>query len=350
MPDWLGGMPGEADAPEAELPTSDVSDSAEPMPDWLQEASSHPTTPVDGEDVPAWLRDEPDLASGADLPGAADTGLPAWLHGAELEESPAHKTEPLPASPAPRTRQQASAMDETSPTPDDSGSFFGGADLPAWLRPPEQKQPAETGETLAVNWLSKLPGVQEDDTDVSVTTATPTISLPLPTYSRSPAQREAASLLKHLVAAPYPKPAPAEEPAPLTLWQRIGLERVLYTVLALALLFGSLFPGLIGSTGLQTMTPNEGNIGLLAAAVDDLSDDDVVLLAYEWDAQRISELEPLENAITQHLIEQEVGIVSVSTDPQGTLLSFELRDALQAAGYQGKGFDYICWATGLAAR
>jgi hypothetical protein len=163
----------------------------------------------------------------------------------------------------------------------------------------------------------------------------------MPTYSRSPAQREAASLLKRLVAAPYPQPAPAEEPEPLTLWQRIGLERVLYAVLALALLLGSLFPGIIGSTGLQTITPNEGNIGALAAAVDNLSDDDVVLLAYEWDAQRISELEPLENAITQHLIEQNVGIISVSTDPQGTLLSFELRDALQAAGYQGRGFDYI---------
>jgi hypothetical protein len=183
-------------------------------------------------------------------------------------------------------------------------------------------------------------GVQEDESDVAVAT-TPEIHLPRPEFRRSNAQIEAAGLLQRLVAQPYPETVPAEQPAQPPLWQRIGVERVLYVVLALALLAGAFVPSFVDGLGLQAFTPNEVSVGAVVDEVDQLAADDVVLLAYEWDAQRISELAPLENAVTSHLIDQETGIVSVSTDPQGTILSFDLRDKLQAAGYRGQGFDYI---------
>jgi hypothetical protein len=72
-----------------------------------------------------------------------------------------------------------------------------------------------------------------------------------------------------------------------------------------------------------------------------LGEGDIVLIGYEWDAQRISELRPLERAVIDQLIEKHVKLVLVSTDPQGTMLQFDLRDRLNAAGYQGGGLDYV---------
>jgi hypothetical protein len=299
------------------------------MPDWLMEEED---------------RDEGDSADSG-LPSIGDTGLPAWLHGAEHDtERPTEHAAPAPSSfdlglddePLPQHMQPPAGPESHE---DESSSFFGGADLPAFLRPPEPAQPTETEESRTVSWMQSL-GVQEDDSDVMVATA-PEVELPRPEFRRPPIQIEAAALLQRLVADPYPEAAPAPAPARPAVWQRIGMERVLYVLLAVALLAGAFVPSFVDGLGLQTLTPNEVNVGAVLDEVSELGEEDVVLLAYEWDAQRISELAPLENAVTSHLIDQEVGVVSVSTDPQGTILSFDLRDELQAAGYRGQGFDYI---------
>jgi hypothetical protein len=215
--------------------------------------------------------------------------------------------------------------------------------LPGWLLPPEQEKekPSESKDSRAVSWLSNLDVQEEENEPVAVAPAASTATLPMPMYKRSPAQLQAASLLQNLVSVPLPDHVSEPAPEELTLWQRIGLDRVLYVLLALALLVGAVLSALMGGFGLQTMSPNEGNVETVAEVVGDLDEEDVVLLAYEWDAQRIGELAPLEEAITSHLIEQKALIISVSTDPQGTILSFDLRNALEQADYEGGGTNYV---------
>jgi hypothetical protein len=214
---------------------------------------------------------------------------------------------------------------------DEGSSFLGGADLPEWLRPTEPEPRVSTKESQQVDWLSNL-GVGEEEAEgpAVATTPSPTV-LPRPTFTRSPAQMEAAALLQRLVARPFPETTLTPAPAEPSRWQRVGLERVLYLLLALALLIGLFVPAVTGFLG--SANPAAPAAGELSSIVAGLSEDDVVLVAYEWDAQRSSELRPLETAVTQHLIAQNVRFVVLSTDPQGTLLSFNFRDPLRAAGY-----------------
>jgi hypothetical protein len=316
----------------------------ESIPDWLMGGEETPPPPpaapaeTGGGDMPDWFSEESDTPLDPTLSSTGDVGLPSWLQGAEMDfDTPAppgpQETRPLEVQPD----REPSSRETPSP---ESSSFFGGADLPSWLRQPEPKPQTDTVEARAVSWLSSL-NIQEEETDTLVATETPTLMLERPEYHRKPLQLESIRLLESLVAAPLPEAAPAEAEASPTLWERIGLERVLYVLLALALFLGALFAPAFSGFGLQSTTPNESSVGALAELVEGLSGDDIVLLAYEWDAQRIGELAPLEEAMTRHLIEQQVDFVSLSTDLQGTLLSFDLREPLREAGYQGGGVDYV---------
>jgi len=123
------------------------------------------------------------------------------------------------------------------------------------------------------------------------------------------------------------------------MWRRIGIERALYLLLLIALIVGLIVP-LPDSFGLA-VPPSPAGSAELFAQIDKLSANDIVLVGYEWDARRSSELRPLEDAVLGHLIQRKVKLVLVSTDPQGTLLLFDFRDQLEKAGYRKGGEDYI---------
>jgi hypothetical protein len=127
----------------------------------------------------------------------------------------------------------------------------------------------------------------------------------------------------------------------LTRWQRIGVDRILYAVLILALLIGLLFPAI--GTPFQTATPFAPGAAELRDVISGLDSEQVVLVAYEWAAQRSSELRPLEDAVTERLVEQQAKLIIVSTDLQGTLISFDRTEPLREAGYNagGGGTDYV---------
>jgi hypothetical protein len=340
MPKWLQG--------DASLPSVSSGSTESPqMPSWLQAPSSEPKQAPAAPDLPPWLGEEPQ-ESGLPRVVSNDESLPLWLRGADREaaspEQPSagfsgendvaeagSPTKHEKAKPSAWLSSVEPSVARTKRDDEESADFFGGADLPDWLRVPEPEPAPQTEDTRALDWLSRL-GVHDDDNEgVAVATASSVAVLPQPTYTRSPAQREAIALLQRLVAVPYPETAPKAKPAPPSVWERIGLERILYVALIVAVLAGIAFPQLSGT--LQTATPMAPGASDLAVAIDRLSDEDIVLLAYEWDAERSSELAPLEDAVTAHLIERKAKLLLVSTDPQGTLLSFDLRDELQAAGY-----------------
>ncbi|HJZ48222.1 MAG TPA: hypothetical protein VKE41_13680, partial [Roseiflexaceae bacterium] len=218
--------------------------------------------------------------------------------------------------------------------------FFGGTELPAWLRPPEPEQPKEISraDARSLDWLTRLGGMDEAESLTPAAVAAPRLSPPI-TRSRTPAQVEALALMQQLAATPFPDAAPVPAPAQPSALRRVGMERVLYLALLIALLIGLTVP-LPESFGLAA-PPSAPGAADLFGQIEKLSEHDVVLIGYEWDARRSSELRPLEDAVLGHLIQRKVKLVLVSTDPQGTLLLFDFRDQLEKAGYRKGGEDYI---------
>jgi hypothetical protein len=255
--------------------------------------------------------------------------LPSWLRGVADETPPARaQTRP------PKGEEQAPARRRSSAPEDSEGDdFLKGADLPGWLRSPEVEPTKGTAEGQAFDWLTRLGAADEGESESGIGTPA-AAQMPSPArrlYRRSPEQLEAVAILGGLVRAPYPELVAPPAPAPLSRWQRIGLDRVLYTLLAIALVAGLLAPQFL--TPLQTAAPSAPGASDLEQRLADLGPEDVVLVAYEWNAQRSAELRPLEQAVTSRLIGRKAKLILLSTDLQGTLLSFDLRAPLRAAGY-----------------
>ncbi len=346
VPDWLSEP-----SPISQAPATGEADD---LPAWLREDAqveperppvgrqdapppSPPTAPA-ADDLPPWLRDE----TGQPLPTAGEPGdanLPEWLRG--VSYMPASSSQPSTEAPSSAGPIGADWFDEPSPTPtrtpESDNNFFGGAELPAWLRTTESEPQPEPNPTVSrsLDWLTKL-GTQEEDTVVA---AAPVAKLPPPvTPGRTPQQLAAIAMLDQLAATPYPEAVPLPEPPPQTLLQRIGLERILYVVLLIVLVAALAMPNL--AANLQT-PPESPQAAQLFEQISALGENDVVLLGYEWDARRISEMKPLEQAVIGQLIQQKVKLVMISTDPQGSLLLFDLRGDLDAAGYGRGAEDYI---------
>jgi hypothetical protein len=339
-PTWLRDALAErgVEAPQATPPDDDV-------PAWLtddsqpQAASAPPQRP--SADLPPWLASDSSTPSGtqATPAQAGDLALPSWLRGVadEAPPTPAPRRDQPPASPPQRPAAEQG---------DTSSGFMRGAELPSWLRVPEPEIPAESAEGQQLDWLRNLGGPEPDDESDNVAQLAAVDRPQRSLYRRSAEQLEAIALLKGLSRAPYPAPVAAPAPVPRTGLQRIGLHRVLYALLALALLVGLLLPQITGP--FQTPAPTAIGATELGAVLDSLDSEDVVLVAYEWAAQRSAELRPLEQAAFNRLTAEKTKLVLVSTDMQGTMLSFDLREPLRAAGYNvepdGREFggrDYV---------
>jgi hypothetical protein len=324
-PTWLRDALAERESePGLATPPDDAA------PAWLTEdapAAPLPSAPQrPAADLPPWLAGEEAAGQGdAGATPHGDLALPSWLRGV-ADEPPA--TPPARGEPPPPPPRRPVPVAEEGDT---SSGFMKGAELPSWLRVPEPELPGETVEGQQLDWLRRLGGSDQDEEGDSVAQIAPADRPQRRLYQRSPEQREAIALLQSLSRAPYPAPVALPAPAPRTALQRIGLDRVIYGLLALALILGLLVPQL--TTPFQTPAPAAPGAAELGALLDGLGSEDVVLVAYEWAAQRSGELRPLEEAVLSRLIAEKTKLVLVSTDMQGTLLSFEVRDPLRAAGY-----------------
>ena len=346
-PGWL------REAAQAEAPAA-----SEEVPAWLQEAAETPPPPAD-RDVPAWLQEaaeaqapeaeEPPVAGG-DLPpwllaaesadrapaaaGSVAPDMPAWLHDAPAE----------PVQPPIARSSESSGRIERAPEEGDSAGFLRGAELPGWLRVPEPELPANPVASQQLDWLRRLSGIEAEESDVETPVAAAVARPPRPIYQPTVEQLGAMRLLQELAAKPYPTPAPAPAPVERT-GRRTDPHRLLYALLTLALLIALLAPQI--TAPLRPAAPVTGNAAALGALLDGLDADDVVLMAYEWAAQRSGELRPLEDAVTRRLIANRTKLILVSTDLQGTLLSFDVIEPLRAAGYNNEngvsfgGRDYV---------
>ncbi|WP_129672259.1 hypothetical protein [Candidatus Chloroploca sp. Khr17] len=344
MPSWLEDVdatPDDSAAP-AWLQTKDEAPgkaSVDDAPAWLRDETSTPTSTgeraLPSSEVPPWLRDEEDEAG---LISDKDANLAPWLRGLGNEPESPPSAEPL--------ANLGTAESESG----DEDTFLEGAELPRWLRPSESERPEPASDPVPatqLDWLKQL-GIVDSDGD-SVNLVEPIIEQgsrrPAMVRKRSEQQLTDMALLASIVASPYPEPVAPAESLPPTRWQRIGVERILYSLLVVALLVALIFPSI--TTPLQSEVPISPEVAELGVLLDGLDDEDVVLVAYEWAAQRSAELRPLEAAVMQRLIAKRTKLILVSTDLQGTLLSFDLIEPLREAGYNNEngiplgGRDYV---------
>jgi hypothetical protein len=328
LPDWLRDIAAQPPAPPAapSAPGAEPAPPAGDLPDWLTGALSTPDIPSAEEKPvapPSTPSDLPDWLQTTDAPPGA-AGLPDWLRGAEVPAaSDAHDGRSYTTEPA---------------APRGSSDLLSGMDLPEWLRiepEPKPEPPPLSGRDL--DWLTRLGSIAEDETITSVAVTTPKLPPP-PTPKRSEEQVAALNLLKRLAAEPIPAATPLPLPEPAGALQRIGLERMLSMVLLILIIVAIMVPGLFPALETPPAIPGASEIYRQIAA---LGANDVVLIGYEWDARRVGELRPLEQAVIGQLIAQDVKLILVSTDPQGTLLQFDLLDTLRGAGYRQQGEGYL---------
>ncbi|WP_448544422.1 hypothetical protein [Roseiflexus sp.] len=328
LPAWLRDIAAQPPAPPAapSAPGAEPAPPAGDLPDWLTGALSTPDIPSAEEKPvapPSTPSDLPDWLQTTDAPPGA-AGLPDWLRGAEVPAaSDAHDGRSYTTEPA---------------APQGSSDLLSGMDLPEWLRiepEPKPEPPPLSGRDL--DWLTRLGSIAEDETITSVAVTTPKLPPP-PTPKRSEEQVAALSLLKRLAAEPIPAATPLPLPEPAGALQRIGLERMLSMVLLILIIVAIMVPGLFPALETPPAIPGASEIYRQIAA---LGANDVVLIGYEWDARRVGELRPLEQAVIGQLIAQDVKLILVSTDPQGTLLQFDLLDTLRGAGYRQQGEGYL---------
>lgn len=320
LPPWLAtDEPASTTAPIAEQQTDD-------LPPWLaadepatavdagritaQEPTSSQPTSTDTVAFPSWLSDAAPAQPAASEP-ASDADLPPWLSGIEAE-APARPAESAPSLPAWLDEPSQPA---TPKQPAGQSEFLGGLDLPAWLREEgDAQQPAAPVKEAAPDWLQKI--TPEADETVQVQQAV----VAQPRVTRTPERVESMRMLEQMLSEPAPEPVPTPVKRRRS-WLPLLLGLILILIVG-AILFILLNDRLGLNFGVEAVPVPAASSAV--ETIDGLAAQRPVVLAYEWDAQRLGDLRPLEETVIAHLsTRRDVPLVFVSTDPQGSLLAAE---------------------------
>jgi hypothetical protein len=289
------------------------------------EASATTTGGADTVQLPAWLAGEADQTSAPATAASqpADADLPPWLSGMGVEDAPPASSSATSALPSWLEEPEQPAATSAAPTAPQS-EFLGGLDLPAWLRA-EQEQPeaaAKPAAEPAPTWLQRV--TPEGDEPVATAIAPETSAAPR--IKRSEDRVAAMQLLEQLVASP------AAEPLPQPVQKRRSWLLPVLLVLALALIVGGILFVLLNPRLGLNFGAAPVAVPAASAAVQTIAAlpaNKPVMLAYEWDTQRLAELGVLEDAVVGQLVQRsDVPLVLLSTDPQGALLAGERADQL----------------------
>lgn len=285
LPDWLREAQG-----------GGASASAPPIPEWLRDDA--PSSPAPNPPIPEWLRDDAAPLTGSaptPAPGGSPSAAPSWL----LDDEPAE------------------------PAAGDTG-MLGSVDLPAWLRPtggePARESAPEATAVQTADWLQSL-GIDEATEAGNGLGGAPAVTrqlAPLPTpLERTPERLAAIALLERLVTNPFPAPSAQPQAGARRWWQRIGLERFIATLLLAAILVPLMVPNLpLHGSG----APGTDAAAALFAKIDTLATDDRIIIAYESHVRQTAEIGPLEKAVVDHIAQQRIPALFVSTEIQGNLV------------------------------
>lgn len=327
VPPWLAA-PHEAEPATHIARTYDSASDmpvAEPHAAKMYDApAGQPTQPADNSagtvELPAWLAaDEPANATSGN--SAATTALPAWL--ADMPDETPAQAEASTGLPSWLEEPESQAALASTPAAPDSG-LLGGLDLPAWLRDEKEAAPAAPAAEVAPAWLQRMAPEPEEATPTPTGVEAP----PTPRIARTPERIAAAQLLDRLVAEP------AAEPASQPVTRRRAWPIILLAAIAALLLVGTILYLLLNNRlplnfGAAPAKPLAG--AQVAQMIQALPANRPVVLAYEWNAQRLGDLQPLEEGIVSTLARRtDVPLLFVSTDPQGALLATDRASRLLA--------------------
>jgi hypothetical protein len=195
---------------------------------------------------------------------------------------------------------------------------LGGLDLPAWLREEgDAQQKAQPVTEAAPEWLKRISPDETEPMPVQETVATPAP----PRVVRTPERIESMRLLEQMLVEPAPEPVP-QAPKRRRSWLLpvlMGLALLLLIGAILVMLLNPRFD--LGFGAAAVPMPAASNAAQMIAG---LPAQRPVVLAYEWDAQRLGDLRPLEETVIAHLAtRKDLPLILVSTDPQGALLAAE---------------------------
>ncbi len=292
-------------------------------------------------EFPTWLSDTAP-AQPAQSHAATDTDLPPWLSGIEAEApaQPAESTSTLPAW-LEESTQPVNQAQPTKPAQPAAGQseFLGGLDLPAWLREDgDTQQTSAPVKATAPEWLKQISPESDDAVPVQEAVAAP----PVPRVVRTPERVESMRLLEQLIDQPAPEPVP-QAPVRRRSWLLPVLIGLILLILVGAILFILLNPRLGLSLGASPVPVPSAEAA--AQVIADVPARRPVVLAYEWDALRLGDLRPLEEAvIVQLAARNDVPLIFLSTDPQGALLATERTEQVRQIGdnfHDQYGLGYV---------
>jgi len=362
VPDWIAELapaeqepdtspPAETEAPEwlveptpAEKELTAPPLAAAELPDWLKElapADEEPAAPPPARDeVPEWLAE----------PALAEAEIPDWL----VESTPP-EPEPtaLPAEAAlpdwltdlapPEEESVAPLPIEAGSAPEESG--LAQAEIPVWLQalrpgiaPPPALEEEEEEEVIETSGL--LAGISGVIQPASAVT-------PLPTVPAKPEQVGAeaalarARLWQELIARSA-QPVPLELPQPQFRKARDRIERWLVYGLVLVAVLVPILAGINLSDAFGLDEPlTEGADAAFDLIDERVTQDALVLMAFDYDPSFTGELQVLAEALLHQLAQNRGRIVAMSLTPEGASLAQQLlEDVLEDEGYQA-GQDYV---------
>lgn len=322
LPDWLSdveGAPEEAPEPEIEAqPSAEPPPEAEAPP----EAEPPPTAPepepeaapAAGE-LPDWIQD---LGPGAEEAGAAEevpaedlarAELPGWLQGLRPPG-----TGPLPSLPEDRAEVTAAAEEAGGLAP---------AEIPEWvrqLRPaptPEGEAPAEKAAPMEpaeqAGPLAGLPGALPSSPIVDIPEAYQPVSQP----AFPDDVVEQAKLWQQLLEQPRSVERPIAQRRARRGAGTLAARWITVLLLIAVTVVGLV--GVLGEPGLAQAVLKPRVMGL-RESIEGLQAGDTVIVAVEYGPAEAGEMTPIANALLEHLQEQDVDVISVSSLPEGAAL------------------------------
>ncbi len=286
----------------------------------LRASPGKPDLGASQEATPAFVMNDADMApfvSGDEMSAAGPVSgdlesLPDWLSQVQTEQ-------PAPAPEAPPQRATSAELEAQAE------SDLAPAQLPTWLeamRPVESAAPTipttEEGPTTieTAGPLAGLRGILPAEVEIARIRKPPVYSVKLQV---SEAHQARVSLLQELVAS-------EGQPKPVVPHAAIASQTALRLVIALLLVLAVV--GALWMGGDRTSLPDPSTVPpeleSLRGQIEALSTDVPVLVAFDYDPGFSGEMEASASAVISHLIEKQVPLVFVSTNPFGPALAERL--------------------------
>jgi len=372
VPDWLAALrPSEEPArpeppiPEAAPGRTEVAE----VPDWLaalrpseEPAKPEPPVPAAEEaEIPDWLAalrpSEEPAKTEPPLPAAEEAEAPGWLAElgtpapeAETEAAPLAMEETLKPTKVPDWLAELQ-MGAPAETPAPVAGAPSEGELPAWLVPSQQEAEDTLARAEIPDWLlaltpRELTGEKEaEGSPLIIEEAVKETGLLAGLQGTLPAEmliaqpRAATAVQKEAPSADTPQArlfaeivGRPPEAAPKAIAPRRADLRALLPqwILYLALIAVVALPLLLAEPLLpRTIEPSPAVVDL-HDAIESLSPDAKVLVAFDYDPTSSGEMDVVAQAVVGHLMDRKVRLVAVSLLPAGPPTAQHLLEELAA--------------------